>query len=456
MATTIVNIALPVATKQLHLSPTTAQWVIDLFILTYGGFLLLAGRASDLLGARRVFLAGMVGFALASLLGGLAWSGPVLVLARGAQGVGAALISSAALTILTALYPPGPARTQALGVWGAVGAASLGLGLLVGGVLTSTLGWTWVLLYNVPLVALALLLSRRLLPADAARSGDKEGFDLGGGALALAGLMAVVYALVGSTSAGWLSARTLGMLAAGLGLLAAFGWVESRQKTPLLRLSLFQLRDLSAANALALLKPAGAMALAFFTTLYVQQRLHYSLLATGLAFLPFAALAAAGAPVSRAVLGKLGLRASVAASLGLMLAGLAWLAWGASGSSYWLGVVPGMLLLGFGSSLSSAGISVGALAGVPAPESGMASGLLNTSQHLGSVLTLAVLVSAVGGISATAEPVALLQRAYWLAAGLTAAAVVGAVLWLRPVPAKAPDAAKPSSPAPAPVPKLAG
>jgi EmrB/QacA subfamily drug resistance transporter len=386
---TIVNIALPTIQKDLDFSQADLQWVINSYTLLFGGFLLLGGRAADILGRKRIFIAGTVLFSVASLLNGLATSSEMLIGFRALQGLGGALVSPAALSIITTTFPEGPERTKALGVWSAIAAGGGAIGLLLGGILTETLSWEWIFFVNVPIGAVAALLSARLITeSKAERAGA---FDILGAVLVTGGLMVLVYAIVKAEANGWGSAQTLGLGALGIALLAAFAFVESRITGPLVRLGIFKVRSLATSNFVLLLVSGGLFALFFFATLYVQEVLGFTPIKAGLAFLPVAFGIGIGAGTAQLLVKKLGVRLN--AILGMLIAavGLFYLSRVTVDGTYWADLFPGLVLMSFGMGNTFVPITLIATTNVDEHDAGLASGLFNTSQQVGGALGLAVL-----------------------------------------------------------------
>jgi EmrB/QacA subfamily drug resistance transporter len=386
---TIVNIALPTIQKDLDFSQADLQWVINSYTLLFGGFLLLGGRAADILGRKRIFIAGTVLFSVASLLNGLATSSEMLIGFRALQGLGGALVSPAALSIITTTFPEGPERTKALGVWSAIAAGGGAVGLLLGGILTETLSWEWIFFVNVPIGAVAALLSARLITeSKAERAGA---FDILGAVLVTGGLMVLVYAIVKAEANGWGSAQTLGLGALGIALLAAFAFVESRITGPLVRLGIFKVRSLATSNFVLLLVSGGLFALFFFATLYVQEVLGFTPIKAGLAFLPVAFGIGIGAGTAQLLVKKLGVRLN--AILGMLIAavGLFYLSRVTVDGTYWADLFPGLVLMSFGMGNTFVPITLIATTNVDEHDAGLASGLFNTSQQVGGALGLAVL-----------------------------------------------------------------
>jgi EmrB/QacA subfamily drug resistance transporter len=386
---TIVNIALPTIQKDLQISQADLQWVVNSYTLFFGGFLLLGGRAADILGRKRIFVAGTVLFSFASLLNGLATSSEMLIAFRALQGLGGALVSPAALSIITTTFPEGPERTKALGVWSAIAAGGGAVGLLLGGILTEVLSWEWIFFVNVPIGAAAALLSARLISeSKAERAGS---FDVIGAVLVTAGLMVLVYSIVKAESFGWGSTRTLGLAAVGVLLLVAFVIAESRIKGPLVRLDIFKIRSLAVSNFTLLLVAGGLFALFFFASLYVQEILHFSPIKAGLAFLPVTVGIGIGAGTAQVLVKRIGVRANAIAGMVIAAVGLFYLSRVTVDGTYVKDLLPGLLLMSFGMGNTFVPITLIATTNVDASDAGLASGLFNTSQQVGGALGLAVL-----------------------------------------------------------------
>ncbi|GAA2589376.1 MFS transporter [Actinomadura fulvescens] len=387
----VVNVALPAIRTSLGFDPVDLSWVVHMYALTFGGFLLLGGRAGDLYGRRRLFLAGLVAFGLSSLLGGLAQAPWQLIAARALQGVAAAAVAPAALAMLTTTFTEGPARVRALGVWSAVNAAGGALGVLAGGLLTEYAGWRWVMLINVPIVLGALALGVAGLPADAPRS--QERLDVLGAAFATAGTGLLVLGVVRTDQHGWGSATTLGTLAVAALLLAAFVLVERRTKAPLVRLGLFRSRWVSGANVFVFLAAAGQFAAFYFVSLYMQQVLGMSAAATGAAFLPFSL----GVIVGTIAATRLGATRSPRASLipGALLAavGMAWFSRISPDGGFLTDVLGPSAVTSVGLGLCLAPVAAAATTGVAPGEAGTASGVLNSARQLGGAIGLASLAT---------------------------------------------------------------
>jgi EmrB/QacA subfamily drug resistance transporter len=384
----IVNVALPSIGKALHFSEANLQWVITAYAITFGGFLLLGGRAADLLGRRRVFYVGVMLFTFASFLCGLAWSEGILIGARALQGLGAAIISPAALSIITTSFDEGPERNKALGIWGAIGGSGAAVGVLAGGVLTKYLGWEWIFFVNVPVGALALLLAPRFVRES--RSDRETSPDVAGAITITAGLALLVYAVSEAPTRGWTSGRTIAGLTVAALLLIAFLVVESRAKDPLMPFRIFRVSTVAGANVAGLLLGAVVFANFFLLTLYVQNVLHWSALKTGVTFIATAGSAVLWAGVAQALVTKIGVKTVMAVGFLAMIAGLLWYTQIPVRASYASDLLPGYLLIGFALPFSFIPVSIAALAGVEQHEAGLASGLINTAQQVGGAIGVAV------------------------------------------------------------------
>jgi len=385
---TIVNVALPSIQRGLRFSSDSLQWVVNAYTLTFGGFLMLGGRASDLLGRKRLFMAGIVVFSVASLVNGLAGSASTLVIGRALQGLGGALVSPAALSVLTTTFSEGAERTKALGVWSAVAVGGGAVGLLLGGVLTDLLSWQWVFFVNVPVGIFALVLAARYVPESKA-AGVGRGVDIGGAVSITAGLIVLVYAIVNARTAGWISLPTLALGGIAAALLGTFVWLESRLRQPLIRLSIFRMRSISGANLAMLFVAAGMFAMFFFASLYVQEVLGYSPLVAGLAFLPVTVGIIAGAGLSQQLIKRFGVLAVGLAGMTIAASGLLLLSRVPVAGSYATDLLPGLMLMAVGMGLTFVPVTLVATTNVEAGDAGLASGLLNTSQQLGGALGLA-------------------------------------------------------------------
>jgi EmrB/QacA subfamily drug resistance transporter len=423
----IVNVALPSIQRDLGFSQQNLQWVISAYALLFGGFLLLGGRAADLLGRRRVFRAGLVVFTVASLLSGLAWSEGALIASRALQGLGSAIISPAALSILTTTFREGSERNAALGAWGAVGAFGAVAGVLLGGILTDVLSWQWIFYVNVPVALVAFAVAPLLL----AESRDARGqsFDLAGATLVTGGLVVLVYALTQADDHGWGSAQTIGLFGVAAAALGAFVAWEARTRDPLLPLSIFRLRTLVGANLAGVVVGTVVVSMFLMLTLYMQQVLGYSPLRTGFAYLAVAGTAILWSTVAAKLVTRVGVKPVLVVGMTLLAAGLAYFTQVSVGGSYLGDLLPGLLLIAIGMGFSYVPISIAALAGVRPSESGLASGLINTSQQVGGALGIAAL-SAVATSTTTAGVAAGDPPALALTDGFHAAFAGGAAMAL--------------------------
>ncbi|MFE5708253.1 MFS transporter [Rhodococcus koreensis] len=385
----IVNIALPDIRGDLDFSVQQLQWVPSGYLVTYGGFMLLGGRLADLLGRRRILVTGTVVIGLSSLSGGFAGNAEILIGARLAQGVGAALMLPAALSILTTTFEEGPERHTALGVWAGVGGLASAVGVFLGGVLTEGPGWRWVLFVNPVACALVLPAVYALIPDDRRRARLAD-FDLVGGVLGTGGMLMFVYALVEAPDQGWGSARTIGALAGAFVLIAAFVVNEQRSPDPLLPLSIFRIKGLAAANVTGLIAFAGLLAMFFFLTLYMQNVLGYSPMQTGAAYLPLCLGVGVAAGLSSQVLTRIGTRPVTVVGALVAAAGLFYLSRIPVDGSYLADLFPGLMIVSLGLGAVFVGVTTAANAGVPADEAGLAAALLNASQQVGSALGLAI------------------------------------------------------------------
>jgi EmrB/QacA subfamily drug resistance transporter len=437
----IVNVALPSIRSGLGFSTTGLQWVVNAYTITFGGFLMLGGRAADLLGRRRVFLAGTALFSLASLLCALASSRGLLVGARALQGLGGAIISPASLSILTTTFAEGAPRNRALGVWGAMAGLGGACGVLLGGLLTQGLGWPAIFLINVPVGIAVILASRRVVP-ESRREDMPRHFDVAGAVLVTAGLVVAVYGIVRAESLGWGAAGVLAPLLLAALLLALFALVEGRfASAPLMPLEIFRMPRLRAANLVIALLYSAVFAMWFFLTLYLQEVLHYSAIRAGLSFLPMTLSIVATSTLAPRLVARFGVRPVLTAGMLSAAAGLALLTGVRPGGSYFATVLPGGVLGAAGLGLSLVPATIAAVQGVTSAQSGLASGLLNTSRLAGGALGLAVLSTLAASHTSSqlahgASDLSALSSGYQLAFGVgalicVAGAFVTAVL-LRP------------------------
>jgi EmrB/QacA subfamily drug resistance transporter len=432
---TVVNVALPSIGEDLGIRGADLQWVVTIYVLLTGGLLLLGGRIADVLARRGVFLAGLALFTVASLLSGLAESGGTLIASRAGQGVGAALLAPAALSIVTSFYT-GPQRAKALGAWSAIGSAGAAVGVVLGGVLTTWLSWEWIFLVNVPIGLTAAVLALRVLPAMPSAAPERA-LDLPGALLVVAGLVALVYGIDGAAEHGWGSSRTLALVALALALLATFARVEAGSRRPLVPPAIWRARSLIG-SAAVLLGITGLLAGTFFlNSLYPQGVNGATALETGLGFLPLAVAIGTSAHVASAVMPRTGSRVLVAAGLVLTAAGGLGLAAAPDRAGYAADILPGLLAIGFGVGLVFPGVSVTAMSRVEPHETGLAAGLLSTAHEIGAALGVAVLaaVAAIGDHASAASIAAGYEDGFIAAAGIAlalAAIAVAAVPSVKP------------------------
>jgi len=432
----IVNVALPSIGTDLDFSQDDLSWVVNAYTLFFGGFLLLGGRMADLIGRRRMFTYGLILFALASLAGGFASSPGMLIAARAVQGLGAALLSPAALSLVTVMFTEGSERNKAMGVWGAVAGSGGAAGVLLGGILTEYAGWEWVLWVNVPIGLIAAAIAPRLLPES--RNEGTRNFDVAGAVSVTAGLSLFVYAMVDANDVGWLSGQTLGLVAVSLALIAAFAAIELRSKAPLVPFSIFRRRTIVGVNVVGLLVAMSLFSMFFFISLYMQQVLGYSAIKSGLSYLPLAGGIIVSAGIASGLVTRFGFKPILTTGLVLTAIALVWFAQVDVGGSYLGDILFPSLIAAVGLGFAFVPMTIAAVAGVEPHETGLASGLINTSQQVGGALGLAILAAiansrtdslmADAGGAATALPNALtqgFQTAFMVGAGF---AVLGAIL----------------------------
>jgi MFS family permease len=394
----IMNVAIAKIQESLGLTPLALQWVINAYVLAFGGFLLLGGRAADLLGKRRVLIAGVGLFTLASLIGGLSQNGTVLIIARAFQGLGGALASPASMSFVAELFAEGRKRDRAFGAMGAIAAAGAASGVLLGGLLTGIFGWASVLLINVP-IGVGLVIAACLILPSARKPRAQQTLDLAG-ALTITGvLVTVVYTIVSTSEAGWGSLQTAGMLLMSICFLGVFIWVERHAPHPLVRFSMLGNRRLLSAMATALAHATGPMTTMYFLSLHLQQNLRYSPLQTGFAFLPMSVMAAVGAVLASRMVGRFGTVPVMVGGLGTMAAGLALLSPLPVDANYALNLLPGIMTVGIGITLAAVPMTITAMSSVNAQDTGLSSGLLNTSQQIGAALILALLVAITSAVA---------------------------------------------------------
>jgi EmrB/QacA subfamily drug resistance transporter len=435
----IVNIALPTIGREVGISQENLSWVVNAYVLTFGGFLLLGGRMADLLGRRRIFMAGLVIVAVASLFAGFAPNEGVLIAARAGQGLGAAIIAPSALSIVTTIFRDGSERNKALGAWGAVAGSGGAAGVLLGGVLTDGLGWEWVLWVNVPVALVVLALTPGLIPESRVQSQTRT-FDLAGAVTVTAGLSLLVYAIVDAESAGWGSTKTIGLLAAAAVLLGVFALIEQRSQAPLVPFGIFRKRTLTGANVVGFMVGGSLFAMFFFITLYMQQVLGYSAIKAGLSYLPLSIAIIISAGVASQLVTKIGFKPVLAVGLMLVAGGLLWFGAISVDGGFTTDILGPSLLAAVGLGFAFVTTTIAAVSGIEDHEQGLASGLINTSQQIGGALGLAILataansrtddVLAAAGGNPRALPDALVEGFQSAFYGAALIAVIGLVLTL--------------------------
>ena len=435
----IVNIALPSIGEDVGISQENLSWVINGYVLTFGGFLLLGGRLADLLGRRRIFMAGLVIVAVASLFAGLAQSEGVLIAGRAAQGLGAAIIAPSALSIVTTIFRDGSERNRALGAWGAVAGSGGAAGVLLGGVLTDGLGWEWVMWVNIPVALVVLALIPKLIPESRSES-QTRAFDVAGAVTVTAGLSLLVYAIVDAESVGWGSTQTIVLLAVAIALLGVFAAIELRSRAPLVPFGIFSKRTLTGANVVGLMVGGSLFAMFFFITLYMQQVLGYSAIKAGLSYLPLSIAIIMSAGAASQLVTKVGFKPVLAVGLMLVAGALLWFSQISVGGGYVSDILFPSLLAAVGLGFAFVTTTIAAVSGIEDHEQGLASGLINTSQQIGGALGLAVLATIANSrteevlTEAGGDPAAIpgglvegFQSAFLGAAGI---AVLGLILTL--------------------------
>src|SRR5437763_1314408 len=436
----IVNVALPSIGRGLHFSEQDLPWVVNAYVIAFGGFLLLGGRAADLLGRRRVFMAGLVVVAVASLAAGFAANQGQLLAARAAQGLGAAIISPAALSIVTTLCHDGAERNKALGAWGAVAGSAGAVGVLLGGILTDGLGWEWVLWVNVPVALIALAFTPGLIPESRSESASRH-FDAAGAVSITAGLSVLAYALLDASSAGWGSTKIVSLLAISVVLIGAFVVTELRSRAPLVPFRIFRIRTLTGANVVGILLGASLFSMFFFISLYMQQVLGYSPIHAGLSYLPLAVTIVIAAGLGGQLVTRFGFKPILAAGLLCVALGLAWFSRVSVGGGFLTDILGPSLLAAIGLGFGFVTSTIAAVSGVDGHEQGIASGLINTSQQIGGALGLAVLstiattrthdVMAAGGSSLTKALNDGFQSAFLGGAIIAVLGVVATLILIR-------------------------
>jgi len=436
---TIVNVALPTIGRELHFSETNLQWVVTAYGLTFGGFLLLGGRAADLLGRRRIMMIGLAIFTAASLACALATTDTFLIVMRGVQGLGAAIVLPAALSIVMNMFPEGAERNKALGAWGAIAASGATVGLISGGLLTRYLGWEYIFFLNVPIGAAALVLARRIVP-ESRLDVTRRRYDPFGAFTVTSGLLVLVYALSQAPQHGWGGARTISLLAVAAVLVLAFIVIETRVEAPLLPLRIFRLPTVAGANAVGLLLGASFFGFIFVGTLYMQQVLGYSALQTGLAWLAASVTSVALAGLSQALVTRVSAKLVMAVGMGLIGGGIIWTTAAPVDGRFWHDLAGPFFVAGAGTAFAFIPVSIAALAGIAEKEAGLASGLLNTSQQIGGAIGVAI-ASTVAAThfktlvdSGSAAPAALtggFQWAFWVCGAIALAAIPVTFLLVR-------------------------
>jgi EmrB/QacA subfamily drug resistance transporter len=439
----IVNVALPSIKSDLGFSATGLQWVITAYAILFGGALLLGGRLADLLGRRRMFVAGLALFSVSSLLCGLAWSSGSLVGFRALQGLGGALLAPAALSLLMTTFVEGRDRNLALGIYGAASGSGAAAGVLLGGILTSYLGWSWIFFLNVPVGIAAIALTPFLLRESRADLAHRH-FDVAGAASVTGGLMLLVYGLTRATTDGWTSPVTLGLVGGAAALVATFIGIELRSRSPLLPLRIFRLRALTAANGVMAIVGAVAFSEFFVLTLYTQDVLHYSAVQSGVAFSAFALAVVVASNVAQMLVGRVGVRVTLLAGLALSTISIALLVRLPVDGHYFWDLFPAFVLGGAGMGFSFVPVTIASLAGVDRADAGVASGLVNTSRQIGGAIGLAAVSTIAAGaassyadahslaVTSAAATVSGYQTSLEVLGGLLVVGLVVAGVFLRP------------------------
>jgi len=421
----IVNVALPSIGTALDFNQDDLAWVVNAYTLTFGGFLLLGGRLADYLGRRKMFIYGLALFSLASAMGGLAQSDVWLIVARAVQGLGAAIVSPAALSIITNTFAEGAERNKALGVWGAVAGSGGAAGVLLGGVLTEYLGWQSVLFVNTPIGIAAAMLAPRLLPESRDEVEDKS-FDVAGAVSVTAGLSLLVYTLVDANQAGWGSVQTIVIGALSLAVLAAFVGIESRQRKPLMPFSFFRLRTPRGANLVAVMIAMSLFSMFFFISLYMQQVLGYSALEAGVAYLPLSLVIIVIAGAAQALVTRVGFKVVLTTGMLFVTAGLVWFAQVSPDGTFLNDLLGPSLLAAVGLGLAFVSVTIAAMTGIRPDQAGLASGMVNTAQQVGGALGLAVLAAVANATTTSQISDGVADRAVALTEGFQDAFLIGA------------------------------
>ena len=444
----VVNVALPSIRADLHFSAVDLQWVVNAYTLTFAGFLLLGGRAADLLGRRIVFMGGLALFTVASLVCGLSTSSGMLIGARAVQGLGAAIVTPAALSIISTTFTEGQERNKALGAWGAVGGSGAAAGVLLGGILTEYLGWEWIFWVNVP-VGVSVLVLTPFYVRESRREDVVHDYDPLGAILVTAGLVSLVYAISQAPDEGWASFRTIGTIVLSGALLVTFLIWEARERAPLMPLSIFRIKLLSAANFVSLLQSGGVFGSFLLLTLYMQDVLHLSVLQTGFAFLATAGTAVVAAAPAQMLSTKVGVKPVMMIGLGLLVGGMLWYTQISPHGSYFVDLLPGFVAVGIGLPFSYIPLTIAALAGVEDDDAGLASGLLTTSQQVGGAIGTAVLSTVafthaktlgISGVDQREASTSGFSWGFWVGVGIWGAALASAILLIREREIEEPEA----------------
>jgi EmrB/QacA subfamily drug resistance transporter len=444
----IVNVALPSIKEALDFSESDLQWVISAYALLAGGFLLLGGRMADILGRRRVFIFGLIVFTSGSLLCALAWSDSALIAFRALQGLGAAFVAPAALSLITALFEEGPDRNKALGVMGAVSGSGAAFGVLLGGILTSSLSWEWIFFVNVPVGVTTMILTVFVIPESHAELGHRR-FDFAGAVVVTASLTALTYGIVKASDYGWGSAQTIGILVASVAGLALFVLIELRSKAPLMPLRIWRNRTLAGANVVGFMIGGSIFAMFFILSLYMQQVLGYSALKAGVAYLACALTVVVSAGIAGKLVTIFGVRRMLASGLLISAGGLFFFTYVSANGTYVNDLLPGFVIAAVGLGFSFVPVTIAALSGVSNQDAGLASGLINVSQQIGGALGTAIVTSiAVSryndlldlGNSEAAALTGGFQWAFWISLGFCAVGFVATLVLIRRVEVPAPEA----------------
>jgi EmrB/QacA subfamily drug resistance transporter len=435
----IVNVALPSIQEDLAFTPEDLQWVVSGYALTFGGFLLLGGRMGDLLGRRTLFMVGLALFFLTSLWAGLANSDTMLIVARFAQGAAGAILAPSVFSIISVTFPEGAERNKALGILGGIAGSGAAIGVLLGGVLTSYISWEWIFFVNLPIAGAALALVPRYVRESRA-DGLAKHFDAWGAVTVTASLMLLVFGLTQSTNYGWSSLKTIGALVGAAVLMAIFLVIETKSRSPLVRLGIFRKRTLTGANLIGFMLGTMIFGMFYLLSLYMQQVLGFSAMQTGVGYLAVALTVIASAAISQALVTRLGVKPILTIGMLMLTFGLLYFTQVSPDGSYVADLLPGFLMIGIGMGFSFVPISIAALAGVAGPEAGLASGLINTSQQIGGALGLAILVTVAttrtenlaNGAQPSADALTSgFQYAFWVAVAFALVSFVTTLLVLR-------------------------